>query len=398
MLDIVWFTNAHEYRNHFFRLGFDQLARRGRVRLSRHPVDRGADYGLPAAFVCNNWRHASVLQVSDGRGRRIRVLIDNEDGFVHLHPLIEQVDLYFCVPYVSAFHERKEFITPFPWQTENDVSEYRLKAGEIISRFGDHFGKVRRLCPTPTALSPSHSPSPPKSRLARKLANARHKIGKNFRARLGIAEPVLEVGGWESRWNELMSMRGGTIEYDIVSCESLWGWPSHRIRLHDRLRSLSTRFKIHHQLTPVGPTDPAAGLLETLSADERELYLELAKSVASPQPMRFEHSITHSRLAVFPTGYHWGWRGITFVCLAAGGPILMDRPVYEPYFDLGELQIFYNDGTDWGQLEGLLESIDEPRWRSIRDHNCRAFDRLLSPSAAAEYMVGVIERHMGSPR
>jgi hypothetical protein len=189
-----------------------------------------------------------------------------------------------------------------------------------------------------------------------------------------------------------MSYRELPLKYDTVSREALWGWPNNRVALHRRLRALSAKRLVYCQLTPLDACE--------LHPDSPELEIEsqhLPYLAALQTPFHiedtFERAVCSSRLAVFPTGYHWGWRGIMFVALCAGGPMLIDRPVYEPYFELSNFELFINGG-DWSSIDDLLDSIDADQWLAIRAHNQMTFDRYLSPSAVGHYLVNQIKRSM----
>ena len=82
-----------------------------------------------------------------------------------------------------------------------------------------------------------------------------------------------------------------------------------------------------------------------------------------------------------------------FIALCAGGPILMDEPVYEPYFHFSNFRVFFNAGQ-WEDVDRILSTLNADRWAEIRRHNQKAFDRYLSPSAIGNYLIGEIERSM----
>jgi hypothetical protein len=117
------------------------------------------------------------------------------------------------------------------------------------------------------------------------------------------------------------------------------------------------------------------------------------------QPMEledsYERALGRSRVAVFPTGCHWGWRQITFLGLCMGPPILMDRPIYEPYFDFDEFEVAYNEGT-WEKTRRLIDEIDSQKWKNIKKKNQKIFNKYLSPKSVGEYIQKEIYNILGT--
>jgi hypothetical protein len=99
--------------------------------------------------------------------------------------------------------------------------------------------------------------------------------------------------------------------------------------------------------------------------------------------------LASSRLAVFATGYHWGWRNIMTLALYWGLPIYMDQPLLEPYFNFSEFKVFYND-DQWQSIERYLQEIDEPIWQRIKTHNQAVYDRYLLPEKVAQYVLDTV--------
>ena len=151
MISVTWYRHGHEARNDYLRWSLVRLADAGRIAYRERPQAAGAEAGMSAGLIAHEHRHTSVLSIEDGPRRRL-VAIDNEDGFTHLQPFVDEVDAYFCCPFTSAFHREKSFPDPLPWQTEADVADYRAQAARLVERHGDHFDKVRPLVPTPTQM------------------------------------------------------------------------------------------------------------------------------------------------------------------------------------------------------------------------------------------------------
>ena len=376
MISVTWYRHGHEARNDYLRWSLVRLADAGRIAYRERPQAAGAEAGMSAGLVAHEHRHTSVLSIEDGPRRRL-VAIDNEDGFTHLQPFVDEVDAYFCCPFTSAFHREKSFPDPLPWQTEADVADYRAQAARLVERHGDHFDKVRPLVPTPTQMVVYESFTPTE----RRGVLWAHRVRK---AAVWRADRELwrhEMAACEARYRQMTGYRALGLRHDVVSRESLWGWPENRVALHERLHGLAAAGRdVHAQLTAPEP-EALAGLSEA----------SRARLPALTAPMRldepFEAALCSSRLAVFPTGFHWGWRGITFVALCAGVPVLMDRPTYEPYFPWSEFDVFTNEGR-WETVGDLLREIDEARWLAIKAHTQRVFDARLSPDAVGAYLLG----------
>jgi hypothetical protein len=350
----------------------------GNLSYRELPQEAGRDFGMPEQLVRHEHRHTSILIVSDGSTERL-VAIDNEDSFVHMQPFIEDVDVYFCCPFNTAFHREQRFPDLLPWQTEEDVDEYRTQADLLIERFGEHFDKVEKLTPTPTSLANF-------GRMDRdewKRAVWKHRFRK-----LAVWRDDRELwrhdyAACESRYDQMVSYRDLSLRYDVICRESLWGWPDNRIELHKRLQTLrDDGYDVYSQLTPISDTE-AVHPDSRVSEENRSRLEDLMEPIALDEP--YETAFASSRLTVFPTGFHWGWRGITFLALCAGLPILMDRPIYEPYFDFDAFDVWYNEGT-WEKTRRLLDEIDEDEWHSIKARNQSTFDRFLSPSSVGSYL------------
>jgi hypothetical protein len=354
------------------------------------PQERGRDFGLSDDLVQHDHRHTSIFHVNDGP-QSCLVAIDNEDSFVHMQPFIEEVDVYFCCPFTTAFHREKEFPSLLPWQTDEDVEYYRSKASELVERYGEHFEKVRPLTPTPTTLADFGAMSKSEWRMA---------VWKHRFRRLQVWKKDRELwrhdyAACEARYTQMLSYRDQPLHYDVVCRESLWGWPDNRIELHKRLHSLKEEgYEVYSELTPASEEEVIPSRFE-VTEENRERLEDLMQPMSLNDP--YETALARSRLAVFPTGFHWGWRGIMFLGLCAGLPALMDRPLYEPYFDFDEFEVAYNEGT-WEQTRELVDEIDPQRWEAIKQNNQEVFDRYLSPEAVGDYLDSELRTILGIER
>lgn len=382
-MQVTWFRNPHEYRSDYFRFALMRRHLRGELRYRELPQEAGRDFGMSEALVTHEHRHTSVLVVEDDGARRL-VAIDNEDGFVHMQPFIEEVDAYFCCPYTSAFHRDRGFPELLPWQTDFDVANYRERAAALVARYGEHFDKVRKLAPTPTALNGRRTMSEAEKRRAR----WEHRARKMAVWREDQELWRHELPAFEARYRQMLGYRDAALRYDVVSRESLWGWPNNRIALHRRLRALKAEgLAVHSQLTPLGET-------HNLSKNElaiTEDNLRALDALTSPMDLAvpYEEALASSRLGVFPTGYHWGWRGIAFLALCMGIPALWDHPIYEPYFDFSRFRLHFNEG-EWEAVGPLVGAITEEAWAETKAHNQATFDATLAPDAVGAYLDGAL--------
>jgi hypothetical protein len=383
-MQITWFRHAHEARNDYFRYALMKQHLNGALTYREFPQKKGRDFGLSDELVQHDHRHTSILRVDHGSRSRL-VAIDNEDGFIHMQTFIEEVDAYFCCPFTPAFHREKKFPPLLPWQTDTDVASYRAKASDLIERYGEHFGKVRRLAPTPTRLADFGAMSQSEWRTA---------VWKHRFRRLQVWKDDRELwrhdyAACEARYNQMLSYRDLSLHYDVVCRESLWGWPDNRIDLHKRLHALREEgHEVYSQLTPASDEQVIPPRFEVTEENRARL-----DALMEPMGLEdgYETALGRSRLAVFPTGFHWGWRGIMFLGLCAGLPTLMDRPIYEPYFDFDAFKVAYNEGT-WEKTRELVNEIDEQRWKSIKQENQEVFDQYLSPEGVGEYLHGELRR------
>jgi hypothetical protein len=102
--------------------------------------------------------------------------------------------------------------------------------------------------------------------------------------------------------------------------------------------------------------------------------------------------LSQSRLAVFACGFHWGWRNIMMLALNAGIPVLTDRLLTEPYFDMTEFTIFQQESNTWETVEPMLASIDEEQWMSYRLQNQSVYDKYMAPESVAAYFLHSLEQ------
>ena len=297
--------------------------------------------------------------------------------------LIREVDAYFCAGYNADFFEKRRFLPPYGWLKPRDTAFYEQRARDLINAFADCFGRVRPFVP----IGPSMSQIPI-GWLQQKYRNADHKV----RLSLGAAPSwQFKYQDFEFRYQSLLAYRAAPLLYDVVLWDTLWGWPRHRYALHQRLGSLAGRYAIHARLDWSEPSihDGSAG----------ELLDRTPFPLTTGHINDYERMLASSRLAIFATGFHWGWRNIMMVALLFGLPVWTDRLLLEPWFDMSMFEIRWNDTEDWHGLEEHLNAITEDDWQRIRVHNQRAYDKVMAPEKVAQYFIATaIGREEDRPR
>jgi len=371
MKKIIWFTNSHEHRNHLLKYGLMQLDQKKKIKFVERDNSSLLDYQVSSTINEHVHRHTSFLIYINGNKTK-KILLDSEDSFVHLCPLIKDVDIYFCAAYNTNFHLEKKFVDIYEWQSEEDVIEYRKKSQDLILNFGEHFYKIRKFIP----IGPNLSQPISRSLLQQKKLNVIDKVFKIFlKQRFWKSE--LEM--FESRYQYMLKLRSQNLIYDVVLYDTLWGgWARHRYSLHVKLKDLCNRFKIH----------------SVLKWDETAATSEFKKEqfpiISNPIQENYEEMLASSRLGVFATGFHWGWRNIMTLSLLFGIPIYMDKPILEPYFDFNEFQI-YNNNDGWDALESYINQIDSDIWIKTKQHNQSVYDKYMTPEKVAEYFINTLD-------
>jgi len=371
MKKIIWFTNSHEHRNHLLKYGLMKIAKSGEIEFLEQDNLQLLDYNLSISVKEHIHRHTSFLLYINGNQVK-KILVDSEDSFVHLQPLIQDVDIYFCAAYNHNFHVEKRFIQKYSWQTDDDIIEYKKTSHKLIDDFGDHFYKIKKFIPIGFNLS--HPTK--RSYIEQKVINAKSKLVKSLFNQKDWSNDLQE---FESRYKYVQNLRDRGLEHDVVLYDTLWGgWPKHRYSLHQRLQDLSQRYDIYSVLK----WDDSAEKSEFA----KEQFPLISKSIKG----NYEEMLAASRLGVFATGFHWGWRNIMTLALFFGIPIYMDKPVFEPYFDFNEFQVFYNT-DNWQSLEATLNHINDDLWLKTKQHNQNLYDKYLSPEKVAEYFIHTID-------
>jgi hypothetical protein len=365
--EIIWFQNSHEQRNHLLLHGFMKLHKSGNIRFVYRPYAELEKYIQALKIRDHVHRHTSFFLFS-AQGKQLRVLVDSEDSFAQLCPLIEEVDVYFAAAYNSRIYRDKQFLEPYPWQTKADVEPYEKRAEELIGLYGEHFHKIRKFVP----IGPNSHHSSSVAPLQQKVLNAKDKLWKGLWKEI-YWEPLFQM--FEARYRHLDSLRNAPLQYDVVLNDTLWGWPVHRYKLHQELKRLSATHSIHSILKWHD------------SGEQNPLNPEEFPILTRPITGNYEQMMASSRLAVFATGYHWGWRNIMTLALYWGLPVLMDEPVFEPYFEMKEFRYFTHRTGEWKEIGQILETTLEQEWQKIKIENQATYDRLMRPEKVAAYVL-----------
>lgn len=372
MIRVRWFRNPHEHRNDWLRFGLMRKHRRRQIDYSEYPLAACVDAGFDSSVAAHEHRHTSVLLVEDGTSVR-RCIVDSEDSFFFLSPiLLQHADLYFCAGYNRAFFKDQTFTPPYAWYEPYEVSFYVQRARDLIRECGAHFVRVRPFVP----IGPSLHMDRRLTFVTRKLRNMHHRIVRGRQTRSWRFEYV----DFEARYRQLLNLRNARCFHDIVLLDTLWGWPRHRHALHVRLGTLAGEGKaIHAQLRWSKPMALDGG--DRFSMTAADFPLETGRID------NYERMLASSRLAVFATGFHWGWRNIMTLALMWGLPIHADRLLLEPWFDMSQFDISWNDYVDWPDVAAELARLSDDAIVQIKAHNRAAFDRLLAPEKVADYLV-----------
>lgn len=384
-LRIVW-LNKKDRSILYAKFSLMELARAGDIDLVRVKPSSFDRRILPPRAI-DALSPAQAFFVAYRGSRQCRVILDTSESFLYMSSAIADVDLYFCSAYSSEIFEAHRFLTPYPWQERYNLNGYKKHFSRIEQEFGSYFDKIVRFIPYPVVMDlPARRFNRTEQAAIVFLLISRFLRKYFSRLRLGAFDPEYLL--LKMRYQQLVGYRLNQLKYDIVVRESLWAWPWHRVLLYKTLGNLAGR-KVVASLSSQDADNPEAWWRQGVPEDEIDEVVRLLQE--KPEfPESYEDMITSSRLAVFPTGKHWGWRAITFLSLISGGPILMDRPIFEPYFPLDDFKIYY-DNREWSDLATILDQVTPEQWNIIRKHNQAAFDKYLAPRPVGRYICRTIQ-------
>lgn len=370
---VRWFRNSHEHRNYWLRFGLMRLNRRGVIDYREAPIESCVDFGFDEDIVRHSHRHTSVIAVEIGK-ERIRCIVDSEDSFLCMGGLIGYSDRYFCAGYNSTFFKEKRFEPIYSWLKSHETSFYRQRAAEIVKTQGKFFDRVRPFVPIAPDLQLHNRPGA----LTQRFRNLHHKAS----SQVGIDKPWrFELADFEQRYRNLLALRSLPARYDVVLSDKLWGWPRHRLALHERLAQLAASGRdIHSRLNWAEASIWDGSDVAPIPED--------GFPITCGTITNYEEMLASSRLAVFASGFHWGWRNIMTLSLMWGLPILSDRLLVEPWFSIDRFAIDWNDDPEWEGIGDLLDRRSSSERLAISSKNQSSFDNLLAPDKVAEYFLG----------
>jgi hypothetical protein len=371
---VIWFKHDHEQRNYWLRFGLMRLHARGEIRYIEMPLARCTEFDFSETVARHPEKASTVLLVEEA-GTRRRVVVESNDSFLVMSGLIAEADLYFCAGYNRAFFEGRRYEARLAWQTPQEYERYAERAEQLLQHHGAHFHKVRPFGPIGPALE-----GRPVGRLRQRLRNLRHRLQWRMSCTLSWGGVKAD---FERRYADLLGLRRRPACYDVVLLDTLWGWPRHRQALHAALASLHARGRTIHSRLAWSP-----GM--ELDGSDHAHPDPAAFPMTIGRVENYEAMLAESRLAVFATGMHYGWRNIMTLAMMIGIPILADRTFIEPWFGLGAFDIAWNDAAGWCGIEEALDAMTDARRAAIAEHNIAVFDSVATPEALAGYLLRTV--------
>jgi hypothetical protein len=367
MIKIIWFKNAHEQRLNWLKFGLMQLHEQKKILFHEKNNDLLKFEAVSDAIKNHEHRHTVILKYINNNISKF-ILVDAEDSFFQICSLIKDVDLYFCSSYNSDFFINKKDSFQLNWQSSEDVLYYNETAKNLINKFGNYFNKVKKLIPIAPSLDIVDNDS---NLVVQKYKNVYFKL----------YQFIFKKNPWKNayklfnkRYNILLSYRNIPTEYDIVLLDSLWGWPSHRIELHKQLQLLKGSLNILSELRYVK------------NDQTTELDPSLFPMITNPVGKDYELKLAASKLGVFATGFHFGWRNIVMLAFMIGIPVYTDEIILEPHFDFNLFKHFTNH-KNFEDIELIIQSLNKKEFAETKKHNQQVFDSYMHPTKVAEYFI-----------
>jgi len=376
---VVYWINTDTKHAWYIKYGLMKCAIKGKCIFRKVPLKQCTEFGLPKD-IHKEMRRCHAVFIVEHEGRRKTVVTDFAEGYIFLSPIIEISDLYFCSAFNSDLFRKHVFLRPYPWQEREYLAPYKRGFRNIENKYGPFFHRLRPFIPIPLSLYI------PKAEMLRSgVWGVLHRMNNlaGDLPFLGILDP--EYRKYDLRYRQAKRYRGLPPAYDVVLRDALWGWPMHRIALHLHLEQLSRRHHVISSLSVPKSEDDPSWWKKQLS---HEVVQEAERLVSRRMafPANYERMVASSRLGVYATGKHWGWRAIFFLHLLWGIPVIMDRPLYEPYIDLETFDVVYT-GNEWEELSECLEAFDDSSFQQRKKINCETFDTYLSPTSVAWHVL-----------
>jgi hypothetical protein len=373
MVKVHWFRDTPEERNDWLRFGLMELAKKKEIHYSEWDLKEMTRYGYSSEILSHSSRrHLSFLIVENG-GHKIKCIIDNEDSFALFSELIVDADVYFCAGYNRELFELKSMPKFYNWQTEEDVAWYTDILSKKISLFESQFYKVRKFIP----IGPNLWKELPISKKRRLRLNLQYRLRKLFRLS-NTYQIVHET--FRSRYQDLLKLRNEKLRFDITLSDTSWGWPQHRIRLHQQLKKLSLQGFNINSILKLADSSVCDNSI-SLSLKEGDFPMKLGEIID------YEQMLASSKIGVFTCGFHWGWRNILTLALFIGVPVITDRLLVEAYFNMDIFKIWETEDENWALVKSMLEEIDPIKWETYKKYNQEQFDNFLQPEKVALYFI-----------
>lgn len=376
-MNITWYRHGHENRNDWVRYGLMLLHTDGKISYLEKDLAQATEGGYSPMVASTEHRHLSFLVLSVNN-KACKVIIDGEDSFIHLSDFIREADIYFTAGYNNELYRNMQFPKVDAWYSETDISWYKSKVDEVINQLGDQFYKIKPFIP----IGPDLNFEEQSGFLSKKIDSLTHRLQKAINNTNNWL-PVKR--NFDKRFVQLMALRNEKLLYDVVLKDTLWGWPSHRIKLHEQLKQLARTRKISSVLNWHEPVYHDGSI--TSPADRSQFPMITGEEINN-----YELMLSQSKLGVFATGFHWGWRNIMTLALFIGIPVIIDTPVLESYFDIGEFSLLYNSSANWDTIDEHLSSIDNTKWLRVKQQNQKVFDTRMSPRVTATYLIDTVKQ------
>ena len=83
-------------------------------------------------------------------------------------------------------------------------------------------------------------------------------------------------------------------------------------------------------------------------------------------------------------------------CLMTGVPVLTDKLILTPWFDMNEFILFTNEDGDWKSVKDTLLSISNEKLFEYKKINQQYYQQVMSPEAVGRYFMNVIQQNLSA--
>jgi len=373
-LEVTWFSNPHEHSVHWIKLGLMRLHKAGTIRLRDIPVTMASSLLAPV-WVQHEYRRGALLRLSN-EDRNWLVYLDGEDAVFQTSPLLADCDAYFSCAFNAPFFQGLPFSMALPWQSPSELAPYMERYAKLQKDLECHLDKVFPLGP----IGPALEFVPSLSWAQQKWRNLTHKLRQRVTFTVDWSH---QHRRFEQRMQHLNTLRQSVPAHDVILRDSLWGWPRHRVALHERLAALAGRHDIRTQLS--------WRQAETYELGEHPApdAATFPRSSGAPTPADYEAALATSRLGVFATEFHYGCRNIVTLAWYLGLRTYLDPLNFETGCDLSGLEICWNSDGKWSQLEYVFSEL-AGEGAVDRQRRQAWFDKYLAPEVLATRMLNQV--------